>query len=151
MPWKSSNDKLNTKLHTFPSWGVAVFELRADELGTGVGTVTVCHQNSCTGNWLKCAWVILPIVVSENTWSVRQSRWFHKWVRVSNCTRTQNHLVRKQTLHHSAKLQSQCQTTNQSRVSVKQQIKLWSNIFFILFHLKCTIKKNKMLLRPLRN
>ena len=31
---------LNTKLHTFTSWGVAVLELRADELETGVVTVT---------------------------------------------------------------------------------------------------------------
>ena len=31
---------LNTKLHTFTSWGVGVLELRADELKTGVGRVT---------------------------------------------------------------------------------------------------------------
>ena len=31
---------LNTKLHTFTSWGVAMLELRADELETGVVTVT---------------------------------------------------------------------------------------------------------------
>ena len=31
---------LNVKLHTFTSWGVVVLELRADELETGVVTVT---------------------------------------------------------------------------------------------------------------
>ena len=31
---------LNTALYTLTSWGVAVLELRADELETGVGTVT---------------------------------------------------------------------------------------------------------------
>ena len=113
---------LNTKLHTFTSWVVIVFELRADELGTELGVVnTGCsyhwnrrtwNQHRCTGNWLKCTWVMIPIVVFENTWLVRQSRWIHKWVRV------------------------------------KHQIKLWSSIFFILFRLKCRIIKNKML-RPL--
>ena len=31
---------LNTKLHTFTSWGVIVFELRTDKLGTGLGAAT---------------------------------------------------------------------------------------------------------------
>ena len=84
---------LNTALYTLTSWGVAVLELRADELETGVGTVTTetvnfGHQNRCTGNWVKCAWVMLPIAVSENTWFLRQRRWIHKRVKGQTSNQT---------------------------------------------------------------
>ena len=32
---------LNSKLHTFTSWGLIILKLRADELGTGLSAVTI--------------------------------------------------------------------------------------------------------------